>query len=235
MTNSYDAYMQSPEWQKRRDRFLARHNQCFVCNSREDLEVHHKSYARLGSEYDRDLATLCKKHHQELHAKNLPLSSGIVILKQQWLGRSSGQQVFLGVPATQGKNQRRNKAKRDRRRKRRGKEAGRWLAVYPDPNSPKKFQHTKRLGTFKTAEAAARAHDVAALNDGAFDSLNFPASCYEQTENGTWYDPRRGKPKEVTSGRGGGITRYRVDPKLLEGKSSSELNEVIACIKGGRV
>ena len=66
---SYREYMDSPQWaekkkQYRRSRF---HKQeCLICGSTE-FELHHRTYDRLGYEPLKDLAPLCKPHHQLVH------------------------------------------------------------------------------------------------------------------------------------------------------------------------
>lgn len=64
----YHTYMSSLAWQDKRRRVLFRDgNQCQHCGSREYLEVHHLSYARLGCERLADLITLCRTCHQKQH------------------------------------------------------------------------------------------------------------------------------------------------------------------------
>jgi len=67
---SYHAYLQTPEWKRRRNRALAHASwQCEHpgCTSTESLEVHHRRYDRLGAEPDDDLRVLCYGHHHALH------------------------------------------------------------------------------------------------------------------------------------------------------------------------
>ena len=66
----YHAYLQSPEWRRRRNRALARASwRCEHpgCQSTETLEVHHRRYDHLGAELDDDLTVLCRGHHHALH------------------------------------------------------------------------------------------------------------------------------------------------------------------------
>lgn len=62
-------YLASATWQRRRDEFLRRFGKsCFACGSRENLAVHHVAYDRAnGEEYDSDLRTLCRRHHDQAH------------------------------------------------------------------------------------------------------------------------------------------------------------------------
>jgi hypothetical protein len=64
----YQEYLQTPEWQERRQRILKRDGfRCQVCNSSERLNVHHRDYTRRGYENDSDLTTLCQGCHQVFH------------------------------------------------------------------------------------------------------------------------------------------------------------------------
>ncbi len=66
--SKYDAYMASEAWQKKRKRALARAGyECACCGSSDDLQVHHKTYVRLGKERDNDLLVLCKPCHRKAH------------------------------------------------------------------------------------------------------------------------------------------------------------------------
>jgi 5-methylcytosine-specific restriction endonuclease McrA len=67
-TRSYREYLQSPEWQGTRDDALhqAKHR-CCICNSRHQLEVHHRTYERIGHERPDDLTVLCRPCHALFH------------------------------------------------------------------------------------------------------------------------------------------------------------------------
>lgn len=66
----YEKYLQSPEWAAKRDQALERDaRRCRACNSPEKLEVHHRTYARLGHEDLNDLTTLCESCHEHFHRK----------------------------------------------------------------------------------------------------------------------------------------------------------------------
>lgn len=61
----YRAYLASDKWRSLREQVLARDNhQCQTCLSTECLEVHHKTYERLGDEALSDLITLCHDCHE---------------------------------------------------------------------------------------------------------------------------------------------------------------------------
>lgn len=64
----YVAYMASPAWRERRawqiERTGRRCQRCFIHESESPLEVHHKTYERLGNERWEDLETLCPSCHE---------------------------------------------------------------------------------------------------------------------------------------------------------------------------
>lgn len=66
----YPAYLQSKHWQRQRREARSRANDhCQVCNSGVQLEVHHRTYDRLGCELPTDLFVLCYDCH-DLFSKN---------------------------------------------------------------------------------------------------------------------------------------------------------------------
>lgn len=65
----YGAYINSYAWQaKRRQRIFMDGAMCVRCKARHDLEVHHLTYRRFGSERLSDLITLCHRCHAAVHA-----------------------------------------------------------------------------------------------------------------------------------------------------------------------
>lgn len=74
---AYEFYLRSPEWRKRRDTALRLAGfRCQRCQSKRELQVHHKTYERLGEELDDDLEALCRScheghHHDEGYQQNL--------------------------------------------------------------------------------------------------------------------------------------------------------------------
>lgn len=64
----YDAYMRSPAWRTTRDAALRRARwTCMRCPTQNGLQVHHKTYERLGRELDADLEVLCLPCHEGHH------------------------------------------------------------------------------------------------------------------------------------------------------------------------
>lgn len=69
-SDQYGQYLLSEKWRYLRMRVVWRDKaMCRVCGSRKGLEVHHKTYFRLGNERLEDLVTLCSVCHKKLHAK----------------------------------------------------------------------------------------------------------------------------------------------------------------------
>lgn len=65
----YAAYMASHEWAdvKRRYRASLRPQDCGLCGTDEDLQIHHLTYERVGEEELADLVALCQPCHSMLH------------------------------------------------------------------------------------------------------------------------------------------------------------------------
>jgi len=67
---SLQDYYRSWWWsQKRAEVSQIRPQKCTVCGTSDALNLHHKSYERLGKENLADLIWLCEPHHMELHYK----------------------------------------------------------------------------------------------------------------------------------------------------------------------
>lgn len=80
----YEAYIMSAAWQSRRAAVLSRaghrcehvtddpRGMAVRCEAGGGLEVHHRTYDRLGGEADGDLQALCPLHHLTAHLMNRP-------------------------------------------------------------------------------------------------------------------------------------------------------------------
>lgn len=63
-TMPYEDYLKTPEWAKKRNKALRFANyRCQLCNTQNDLTVHHRTYERRGYELMGDLIVLCKDCH----------------------------------------------------------------------------------------------------------------------------------------------------------------------------
>lgn len=80
----YKDYLKSSHWLIIKNKiFLLRGKKCEECDCCYDLNVHHKTYKRVGSELDEDLQLLCrechkKKHTDDLKAKRSNLSRKVI-------------------------------------------------------------------------------------------------------------------------------------------------------------
>lgn len=64
----YYEYLQSAQWARIRAAVVERdEHACMVCNSTRSLNVHHRTYDRIGREEMRDLVTLCRACHERYH------------------------------------------------------------------------------------------------------------------------------------------------------------------------
>jgi len=64
---AYAGYLQSPKWRRKRDEALKRAGyRCQRCDA-QAVEVHHRTYERLGEEWMEDLEALCRDCHDEHH------------------------------------------------------------------------------------------------------------------------------------------------------------------------
>jgi 5-methylcytosine-specific restriction endonuclease McrA len=64
----YDNYLRSEHWQQVREDALSRaRRRCQVCNSPDELHVHHRTYERLGFERAGDVTVLCRGCHKLFH------------------------------------------------------------------------------------------------------------------------------------------------------------------------
>ena len=68
---AYRWYLCSDQWRKTRAHVLnTREMACERCGAKQNLEVHHLSYERIGNELDSDLTLLCRKCHGSTHGYN---------------------------------------------------------------------------------------------------------------------------------------------------------------------
>ena len=78
---SYRTYLLSDSWRATRERYRASKlpQGCWVCRV-PNVDLHHRTYARLGNEKVIDLVPLCREHHDQLHEEGLDLWDGPSIL-----------------------------------------------------------------------------------------------------------------------------------------------------------
>jgi hypothetical protein len=66
--SEYQSYIRSRAWSEVKARYRASNlpQKCVVCLA-DRVELHHRTYARLGHERLTDLVPLCRDHHKEAH------------------------------------------------------------------------------------------------------------------------------------------------------------------------
>ena len=68
-----EVYLRSEHWLRTRREALVRADQrCQVCNGHQALDVHHRTYERLGAELPTDLTVLCRRCHDLFHKSMAP-------------------------------------------------------------------------------------------------------------------------------------------------------------------
>lgn len=69
--DEYVEYLSSPHWlDVRRSAMERARRRCQVCNGTRLLQVHHRTYARIGRELPEDLTVLCDECHGTFHDAN---------------------------------------------------------------------------------------------------------------------------------------------------------------------
>jgi hypothetical protein len=67
---NYKEYLKSEEWKKKSKKALIRANfRCQLCNKKDEIHIHHRTYENLGNEKESDLIALCKGCHKKFHSK----------------------------------------------------------------------------------------------------------------------------------------------------------------------
>ncbi len=70
VVSSYQQYLKTDHWKMKREEFFLKvaSKRCHVCFAESKLNVHHRTYKRLGKELDSDLIVFCQDCHHALHA-----------------------------------------------------------------------------------------------------------------------------------------------------------------------
>ena len=66
---TYSEYLSTAHWKELRERKLASKTsyRCYACGKRSGLELHHKTYKRIGKEWLNDVIWLCRDCHESTH------------------------------------------------------------------------------------------------------------------------------------------------------------------------
>ena len=103
-----EVYLQSDHWRRIREIALGDFEyRCAVCYSPKNLDVHHRTYERLGNERVTDLTVLCRSCHELFHANGAvkkPRQKKLATKKQ------IAYIVKLGGAPTEGMTQRQARA-----------------------------------------------------------------------------------------------------------------------------
>lgn len=71
ISNKYSDYLKSSKWRKKRLEVLDRdEHKCRMCPNNSLLQIHHITYDRIFNEDLKDLITLCKKCHDDIHGNS---------------------------------------------------------------------------------------------------------------------------------------------------------------------
>ena len=99
--SSLSVYLLSEDWREVKERYRATVHltgedtgywkrglpqTCVVCKD-PNVDLHHRTYARLGEELLTDIAPLCRLHHDQLHDEGLDLWHGPSILRKREASR----------------------------------------------------------------------------------------------------------------------------------------------------
>lgn len=91
----YGDYLRSERWAELRATAVGEADgRCQVCNSSDDLNVHHRTYERLGQDDEwRDLVVLCRICHEGYH---FLIAEGRPKQRQTIYALNDDEQVFVG-------------------------------------------------------------------------------------------------------------------------------------------
>jgi len=65
---TYEEYINSRAWDRRRVLYFGAHRRaCRFCGDTKNVQLHHRTYVRMGAELDDDLVPLCQQCHSMVH------------------------------------------------------------------------------------------------------------------------------------------------------------------------
>ena len=68
--NSYKEYLDNWIWKEKSNNFKEQIGKCQLCNSKENLQVHHLNYEHVGNESKKDVICICKRCHKNIHLED---------------------------------------------------------------------------------------------------------------------------------------------------------------------
>ena len=81
---TYEKYLQSPAWRRKRDAVIQRDGDQCICGA-QAVELHHKTYDNIGKEPLFDLVMLCEECHKRLHRPRVPSDQQSVKNKEAFI------------------------------------------------------------------------------------------------------------------------------------------------------
>lgn len=96
--SSYDEYLLGEHWKSFTNR--VKEKQCWLCGKTRLLQVHHKTYERLGCEQDDDVVTVCNNCHKAIHRltqQGTPLLTAHEVLKKRRAGKNKRRKERVWV------------------------------------------------------------------------------------------------------------------------------------------
>lgn len=94
LASTYQQYICSKKWETRRDCYWRTHQKvCRNCGSTSDVQLHHLSYERLGSELDTDLMPLCQMCHSAVHQFHDMRGGSLVIATLAFVAESHRRRI----------------------------------------------------------------------------------------------------------------------------------------------
>ena len=105
LPDEYAAYIRSSEWEQKKRKYRASRlpQGCVVCDCHQ-VDLHHRSYKRLGNEYLTDLIPLCRAHHRDLHAYHREIGGDL------W--RATARFIRGNGRTLRGRNRKRTRARK---------------------------------------------------------------------------------------------------------------------------
>jgi len=92
---NYKEYLQSEEWANKRIIVIEREWwRCKCCNSRKNLNVHHRTYETIHTDQEiNDLTLLCWKCHTIIH-KHTDIKRSAIHYKRNVVGKNKNKEVI---------------------------------------------------------------------------------------------------------------------------------------------
>jgi hypothetical protein len=106
MNKEYAKYLKSPIWENTKNKFYKskyNKNKCYICEKKDvSLDLHHKTYERVGYERLTDLVQVCRSCHKNIHlilkhCKANEFTLWNVAEKCKTLFKKKGEKAFISI------------------------------------------------------------------------------------------------------------------------------------------